>query len=342
MNPYLFTLSFLFLMSLLTSSEMVQHMQERLEKKCFFESRKLIAMIEEEQEHAHLDQLRQAFQKDDEKKEKKPPDQADREPKEKKAPSKRKSAPLRFCCTRPPNNSRLNAYLLLHKPPRNTPKGFSLYEVAARLLRLLYQNEEFFQRVPDIEYRILDALISKKEETLEFSTPDELSAISLEDETLQSAFYQMLRGTKRSASLLNFLTFDQGEKGPIKGQRRKINLMFADPMLLYAIFPDGHVADEILRVREKIWKEIFEQEAYRNEWPPEKIKNRKAFKGDLERGLTEILSQQGLSAKKYKSSVFDLGLGELGSIIFLEDQVMGKLERQRYKSGAHPKHNSVD
>ena len=337
MNPYLFTVTFLLMMSLLTSSEVKQFSQSSLEMKCYQESRQMLAAAEELRELAHLEQLRQYTETKDEKEE-------SVEPKPKPKPTKkrvRRSTPLNFNTARPANNSRINFFILLHNEPHTKlPKEYSLYEITARSMRFLYADQPFFQIIPDVEYRILDKFFEVKEQTLEFCTPDELSSLSLEDDELQKVFYTMLKGTKEAPSLLNFITFDHG-KEPLKGQREKINLMFVDPIVLNAILHDESTTQRIIEARDKIWAEMFNQEEHRLERLKEECKGRDKFKGELKEALTQILLEGGFEADRYISYVFDLSLGDLGSILFVEDPLTKELTRQKYKSGAHIKHNAA-
>ncbi len=139
----------------------------------------------------------------------------------------RKIGKLGVNAARPPNNARLNLYALLHKEPhKNTPQEFSLYETTAKLMRILYSNEPFFQQIKDAEYLILDKLIEKKEETLTFAT------------------------------------FDQTKE---QEQARKINFLFADPEILRAIFNDNPIAEKLIEQRDQIWEKIDYQEKHRTE-----------------------------------------------------------------------------
>ena len=326
MNPYLFTVAFLMMMSFLTSSEAIRFAQNTLEKKCYLDSRHILVVAEELRELSHLENLR---------------DEVNPNPKPRKkidAPLKKsttyvkKARALGVNAARPPDNSRLNVYTLFHKEPsKGLPEEFSLYEVIARTMRALYQ-EELLQEIANAEYRILDRLIEKKEECAAFTSPDQLCEIDLEDADLQKIFYHMLKGTKKSASLLNYLTFEKIDDG---SQARKINLLFVDPLVLQAIFPKGSAAERLLERRNQILNEIEYQEAHRLELSQEECKGRLELSKDLKKALEEILTSEGLNAKKYKSQVFDCTLSKPGTVIFLEDPFTGRFIREKYTPQKH-------
>jgi hypothetical protein len=322
MNPYLFTVTFLMMMSFLTSSEAIRFAQSTLENKCYLDSRDCFVAIEEVRELSHLQELR-GLENDT-------PKHKPTSPKKSK-PYTKKARALGVNAARPPNNSRLNIHTLLHKAPnKQLPKEFSLYEVCAKVMRALYKDESFFCEISDAEYHILDKLIEKKQETLHFTTPDQLGSVHFDDEALQKIFYHMLKGTKNAPSLLNYLTFD-----PIDtGQARKINLLFADPLIIKAIFPEGETAKKILARRDKIWEEIAYQEEHRLELVQAEGKGRQAFWDEIKKALEEVLASAGLKAEHYKSQVFDCTVGKPGSVIFLEDPHTGHLTREKYTPAA--------
>jgi len=322
MNPYLFTITFLMIMGFLTSSETIRFTQSSLEHICYKGSRNCLVAAEELRELSRLEEFREE-EVDDPYPKKKPETDL-----KKSHDYVKKARALGINAARPPNNSRLNIFSLLHKQPnKDSPKEFSLYEVAARLMRSLYKDEDFFKEIALAEYRILDKLIEKKEETVSFTTPDQLSSLQFEDDTLQKIFYQMLKGTKKASSLLNFITFDQ-----VKGaeQARKINLLFADPLILKAIFPEESLAEKLIFHRDQIWEEIAYQETYRLETMQDQNKGRRDFSNELKKILEDVLISEGLNPDKYKSQVFDCTLNKPGNIIFLEDPHTGRLIREKY------------
>lgn len=330
MNPYLFTITFLAIMGLLTSSEMVQHHASTFEKQCYQQSRSLIAAAEELRELSHLEELR--GQETDNDKERDTDsltaqDEEEETPFETDSSSAKKYAKaLGVNAARPPNNSRLNFYTLLHKEPhKGLPKEFSLYQVTACLMRSLYGKETFFQ-TPDVEYHLLDKLIEKKE-AAPFTSPDQLCELDLEDENLQKVLYHMLKGTQSAPSLLNYITFD-----PINStcQARKINLLFAPSAIIHAIFPEGNIAEQLLARRDSILAAIEFQEANRLKLPIEACKGRMKFKKEIKQVIDEILTDAGLQPKKYLEQVFDYGLGKPGTILFIKHDKTGFVTREKY------------
>jgi hypothetical protein len=325
MNPYLFTLTFLMMMSLLTSSEVIRFSQSALEFQCYQQSQSLLVAAEELRELGHLEELREERAKQEVDPD--PPDETEVKPK--KNPSVRRAARLNINTARPPNNSRLNLYKLKKGPHKKGPKEFDFYEVVARVMRELYKEAPFFQEVPGVECRILDKLLEKKEKTAAFTTPDQLSDLDLDDKTLQDVFYHMLKGTNKSVSLLNYVTWDQIKKDS-KKQNRKINLFAVDPLILRAIFPKGECAENILLHRERIWEQILDQEAHRLERTSDQCKGRGKFSEDLKNAFQAILEREGLDPEPYMSNVFDCTLGEPGTVIFVPDPLTQKLHREKY------------
>ncbi len=322
MNPYLLTLTFLMLMSVLTSSEVVRFAQHSFGSQLHAQYQESLASLEAVKARAALEDFR-----------KQDPEIVDEEVEEKKEVKKpsrptpqsvRRSTPLEFNFERPPNNSRLNLYLLLHEEPhKNYP--LSLYEAAARLMRLLYGESRFFE--PNSEYRILDALIERKEETLAFTSPDEFAALDLGDVKLQTVLYCMLKGAEGSPSLLDFLTFD---KEDLSTERRKVNLMFADPRLIEALLNNSEMTEKLLAARASLWEEILYQEAHRLELIKEECKGRNQLKRELREAYKKILLEAGLDFDKHYKWVFDLGLGQLGNILYVEDPKTGFVRREKY------------
>ncbi|MCH9625189.1 MAG: hypothetical protein S4CHLAM123_03590 [Chlamydiales bacterium] len=324
MSPYLFTLTFLFMMSFLTSSQVNQFKQNTLEMRLYQQSRLTFAQKEELRELSHLEEFRASTEATTQERKKAKPIAT------KCTSTAKHSTPLCFNTARPPNNSRLNIYLLLHgERTRNTPKEFALEETLANLMRNLYQEAPFFHQVSNAEERIIEKLIEKKEETLNFDSPDQLSVLSMDDPQLQQVFYQMLKGTAEAPSLLNYITFDRSEER-LRGQRRKINLMFVSQELLHAIFPRGTVAADLLQYRDSLWAEIFDQEEHRLERSAEECKNRSQLKQDLHTAFANILESSGYSVNGYKSQVFDFGIGDSGNILFVKDASTGEIVREKY------------
>jgi hypothetical protein len=319
MNPYIYTVTFLLLMGFLTSSEVIRFTQNTLEHGCYVNFQNALVAAEELREYGHLEELRGEESENSQPKKKSTK-------RAQKAGGKR-IAKLNINSARPPNNSRLNIYSLLHKELHDKlPEEFSLYEVLARLMRSLYKEAPFFAEYPDIEYRLLDKLIEKKEATTHFETPDELCSLSFEDPQLQETFFQMLKGGKHGPSLLNYLTFDKINS--TQKPSRKINFLFADPLILKAIFPNETIVEKLLSRREKIWAEILYQEEHRLEM--NERKGRRDYAEELEKAIEEVLVSEGLDGIKYKTHIFDYTLGEPGTVIFIEDLLTKCLRREKF------------
>jgi hypothetical protein len=336
MNPYLMTITFLTLLGLVTSSEMVRFRTTSIEQKYYTE----VCMQEEQTEElralSRLDDLRHAGSQTPTGKDSSQDSFEPTPPMSEKKSSKRVRA-LGVHAARPPNNGRLNFYTLLHQEPaEKAPEEFSLYEVAARLLRILYEKEPICQKTIDFEYLLLNRLIDKKQQTSSFTTPDELSTLDLEDERLQNILTTILKGTALSPSLLNHITFDKIESHRV--QNRKINLLFADPHLIQAIFPEREIANQLSLRLQAIWDEIEYQESQRSTLKADEAYGRRDFSDEIKDVLRETLSTAGLNPDRYESHVFDCTLGKPGTVLFVEDQLTHNLIRQKYcpKNKAHP------
>ncbi|MEZ5315278.1 MAG: hypothetical protein R3E91_03590 [Chlamydiales bacterium] len=319
MNPYLMTVAFLMLMSILTSSELNRFRHNSFRYQLQLDYQKRNRATENIVAHANLED----FQKE-EKNEKEERLPIPHSPKpQNQIP---RSSSLGFNLSRPPNNSRLNLYLLIHTSPhKNYP--LSLYEGFARLMRKLYGQASFYRA--DCEYKILDCLMKEKESTQSFSYPDELANLDLGNPELQTIFYSMIKGIEEYPSLLDFITFDR-EK--LSREKRKLNLMFADALVIESLLDHPSLTKKLLVLRATFWKEILDQESHRLEREKEICKGRNQFKNELLEEYKKILSEEGLDYDLNYKWVFDLSLGELGNILFIEEAQTGFKIREKYSS----------
>ncbi len=330
MNPFLFTLSFLAIISMLTSSEVCQFQQKAFENHCYKSSCATLTIAEEVRDLSQLSDLREETKKKvEDPTQPDPEDPEALEPPvafEKKAKNNRIIA-LGVDAMRPPNNARINFYTLLHHS--NPSQEISLYEASARLIRSLYEQAPFAQEIYNFEYRILDKLFEKKAATIAFTSPEELTTIDFEDPPLQTLFYQMLKGSAKFPSLLNYITFDFIEL-KTNAQTRKINLMFADTLIIRSIFPDNKIAEALINCRDALWSQIAYQELNRRQIPRDQLKGRRAWSTEIKNALKETLLQNGLKPAPYESHLFDCTLGKPGTILFLENPDTHLLSREKY------------
>ena len=122
----------------------------------------------------------------------------------------------------------------------------ALYEVTARLLRLLYQDHAFFKeaRGEKIEYRILDGLLQKAQATPEACN---LADLFPEDNALKQTFYKMLKGTHNAYPPLGeYLEFD-----PSNGAK-PVRFFFASIPLLQALFGQEGAAKIIQEEKNRV------------------------------------------------------------------------------------------
>jgi hypothetical protein len=205
MNAFILTLSFLVLISILTTNEVKHFINASLEN-IFYENHiHTRQKAENALEKARLEDILSSHEEIDFvdifHKEKPPITTKKTTPKRPK-----RSVSLKFNLSRPPNNSRLNLYLVFFG------KDSWHYEIAARLIRNLYSGCPDFDSLPGAEYQLLNALTAKKEKMTTLAFPDELASIDLEHENLQHLLYFMLKGgtikERHFPSFLNFVSFD--------------------------------------------------------------------------------------------------------------------------------------
>lgn len=311
MNPYLLTLTFLTLMSILTSSQVVRFSEEHLEKQLYKTYHTTLHSTESARAIAALETFREE------------PGELLPEKKPKKTPrpsSKRRAPSLKVNRDRPPNSARLNLHLWLYDEfSKNMPLDYR--EVLARLIRTLYDTCSFY--TPNLEYALLDHLTTLKEEMLSFTTPDELATLELDDPELQTALIHMLKGAEGCPSLLNYITFDKID--PNFHDKKKVNLLFADSLVIEALLPS--CADKLLALRDAIWLDILDQEESRLQREKEECKTRTAYKKELLEEYKRIVSEEGLPLSKY-TFIFDLSLGKVGTVLLVHDPKTGLVHRQ--------------
>lgn len=328
MYPLLFTTAFLMLMALFASTEVANFKMGTLEKNLYENHLLTYRSCQMEKYEAFFDY----FEEGNGGKAKSPKETTLDTPSSIEAPKENKdmagARSLNFKETRPPNNSRLNFYHLLHEQQQSYyPQGFSIYEVTAELLRKLYGDTLLAERGKESEYHLLDALIAQKEKSKEFIYPDELASIELGDPSLQNLLQQMLKGGylgKRYPSLLDYITFDSGGTS----FTRKINfLSISEPFLSVLIKDSGAVA-ALLEKRKVFWEEILYQEKNRSTILQKDAMGRLAVQKRAQEILEGVLASHGLDPICYKG-LFDYSLGKKGTIIYVRDGLTKSNKREK-------------
>lgn len=334
MYPLLITMLFLSLLSILTTSKLTSFVHTSLESslaKNYIHSRShLKTLVTEAQFADHLFEEAEGSQsskaEEEESNDSLPPKK-----KEKKGDGGSKHpVSLGVNLVRPPNNSRINLAFLMHDslPKKET---LSPYEITARLLRKLYGTYVVFQEISDIEYRLLNRLMTKKELMKEFTTPDELSKISLDDPFLQEVFYFIMKGSASIhdgtgyPSFLHYITWDAPKEN--RKPSFKINLMYASIEILEVIFEDT-IAQELQKMRGEIWKEILIQEEKRLEMNYEEGLNRTKITKMLSSKFKDILTNFGKNPSSY-FHLFDFHLGHPGNVLFIKDETTALILREK-------------
>lgn len=287
MAPFVTILTYLLILSTLLVSETKLFYAREKSAYC----RSLFCKREEERSFEKSRTLIQAFVPSTTVKEKRPS-----EPKEE---SVRIAEPLELHRKRPPNNSRLNFHLLFLQG-----KQGPLYEPAARLLRLLYKGQPFFDAIPTCEYALLDALIAQKDQTALFRYPDELASLTLTTPALTSAWHTML-----STSLLNHITFDRA----VHKEMARINLLFASEPLLTALLAPTSLYAE---------KEAYLQRLFLLNADPTGRPTRSEVTAHLKTLFTSHCPPD-------LHPFFDFTTGHSGNILFTTDPTTGWVERSK-------------
>lgn len=152
-----------------------------------------------------------------------------------------------------PNISKVSLTPLFE--PMADPSSHIVYQIAARLLVLLYEKTSLFSTPPKKgwETQILNALIAQ-EKTM--NAYDDLREFSPKDPELAHLYYQMLKGTNHYSietsqgipPLRDFFTLGE------EAEKDAFNFYFAPPIILKALF-GTKVSTEILALEKKNLKE---------------------------------------------------------------------------------------
>lgn len=305
MQPLIVTITFLTLLCILLTGKIKEYVNQNLVATLDTNYKRMQSKVQEEREVSLLHELKkqEAEPKEIDQKDDSPNDDDKKKP---PYQGERKSPSLNFNMARPPNNSRLNLHVLIHEPNGKQ----KCYEIAARLLRRLYGHMNFFKKTPLIEYKILDAMIAKKEETFDFLYPDELAGLNFNDPILQEAFSYMLKGYINCPSLLYYITFEPGHK--------KINFMFASEALIESAIDDPKIAKRALKTRSFYWDLINDQEDHRKERHKNECYGRARLTEMISGDIAEIFSRNGSSINP--KEIFDFSLGTEGNILIVTDK----------------------
>ncbi len=314
MNPLFITISFLMLMGVLTTSVVNNYVDSTFASTLYRSHCQTYALAQKEREKGRLHEYKVAAYDAEDLARKKPRPEEKKEEKPKKPPVR--SIDLNFNLCRPPDNSRFNLNLLLNKD--DSKAKITRYEIGAALLRHLYSEKPFFNEISHLEYHILDTLIAKKQNVTD---PDLLPKLTFDDEGVQNAFYQMLTVTP---SLLDYITFYQ----PKHHGYYKINLMFASPELVAAIFNHPIVTQAILDYRQGLWGRILEEEAHRKELDSKQCLSKTDIKEMFTQRVAEILSRENLAIEPFEK-VCEFTLGKPGKVLFVTDPATGITLRQK-------------
>lgn len=234
---------------------------------------------------------------------------------------------LKIDLHRPPDNSRLNLYLLVEgKEFQATPEELHRPLLFQKLLDLLYADFPPFQQIPDASLQLLTHLTQAKDQIQELQNPEELATIDLEDPSLQELLYLLLRG-EGCPSLLEYVTLRQPHTDR-SYREMKLNLYFCKPELLSIIFENDALAFELHKIRSELLQEALLQEENRLEMAFRDGQNRTYFDKALKIAFSDLMMRHGLNEKEV-TCLFEFTLGKMGSLLTYRDEETGLQVRQR-------------
>lgn len=345
MNLMALTVAFLMLLAIMSYSFTKTFIQDRLGYQMYVSWDSCFQVAQKLREQAHLESVRegasqqnQTETKSETQSENRPETQSDSQtkPKHQPAPEKPPKPPrLSFNLARIPNNARLNLWLLLNEQAKPNAEEVSYYELLAALMRHLYESCDFFNQLPHAEYRILDALLAKKEQAKGFKTVDEFSSIDLEDTELQKIFYLMLRGGPSFddehpgyLSLLDCIGYET--LYPRSGNQKKLNFLFCPQPILESMFKQPSVISELLTIRRRMLEKIITYEKQRPSLSAEDCLTRTQIAHTLVAEFKAAMQHANLDEKKL-ARCFDFNLGSPGRTLVLRDPKTGVCIREVLK-----------
>lgn len=141
--------------------------------------------------------------------------------------------------------ARLNLYPLIFE---GRDAHAALYETAAKMLRIFYQ-QPFFNTEKRFEYKLLDAILAGAKSKIEGKNSLALETIAIHDPSLQPLYYSLLKGTKHyQLSEVGYPTLMDYWK--IEKETAKICLYHCHPDMLTVFFGE--------KTAPKLYKEIRE------------------------------------------------------------------------------------
>ncbi len=308
MHPLLITLTFLTLLAALVTGKVKQFVSKSTATQIFTNYQETLFEVEKQRALSLLHERKCSDCKDEELQ----ATEVVKKPKEKKAGLRKVTvASLGINTSRPPDNSRINFWLLLHTQDQ------VLHGITARLIRKLYGNHPLFAHTPHLEHQLLDAMIVAKEKTRGITTPDEMLKLQFDHPKIAEAFYFIMRGGcdnegRTYPSFLYYITFNPAPKG----EHKKINLMFASHELLEVIFENHEVTKRVLSAREELWDIIENQETNRKVMDKGEAFNRTLLKRMLKETFENILNK---SHQEHLKELFDLTLSKEGNFLIVYD-----------------------
>ncbi len=232
---------------------------------------------------------------------------------------------------RPPDNSRINLHAILLEPESLRGDYFSWFSILSRLIVQEYLTKDVLSEyTPEDVNRLLLAIIDNKQLllnlSLDNSSPDLLSQISLKDAFLSKLLNHLLVGGENFSSILCFL-----DCTPKKNLGFcKLNFLFLDNCILKAIFPNSSIVDSLQEIQQNFFREILEREEnFQKSSSNQLLKTRTEFKLELKEAVLSVLLNHQCNVFIDKN-IFDFSLGKKGSYFLIKKSQSHCISRFRY------------
>lgn len=228
----------------------------------------------------------------------------------------------------PPDNSRLNLYSILKESPSEQARECSWNKIFLRLLYREYVRTGVLQPgEPEMFLEILHAHQDYIVQHAEENKPDVITTLPVTGRD-REILYSLLQGKDHTRPILHLLNFSS------KATAKKVNFLFMDTALLYALVDRSEVVLELQQLRLEVWTQIKQKEDALSSKDSQSTliawKNRSEFRKDLQLGVEKILSQHGYYDLLHRN-VLDFTLGKSGSYLFLLNKNTGREERRWYQ-----------
>ncbi|MBF5050568.1 Uncharacterized protein CLAVI_000179 [Candidatus Clavichlamydia salmonicola] len=316
MSPYVMTLFWLTIMMLVSTGESFQAINNQMRLSLFKQREDFRNEFNQLLEEAKFDRLKKQYGK-----------HLPKNPSSSviNTPVKKPYA-LRLQTYRPPDEARFNIALVRDSTDKDVKAFYDIFvSLLKRIIAVGWQQSEPTIFVSGIEESIALALVSKRDELLSLSSEEELSSIILDNPQVNCAWLLLLKGREGIPSLLNFIRLTINGKASYK-----INLLFAEPLLIEAILGHDLIAKELIALRDDFFSRMCfqEEQLYKKELSLSDFKNRTVWRQELTTAIFSHCTDMTMNTLQH---YFNFTLGSPGSYIILKDPLTGTIERKRCK-----------